>query len=207
MAEALQVSFEDRYVMVRNSEEAVRHVSIPFVATHMGEQAIRVLKRMWDEGIQTAPRNATPRQLYETAYGNWLWTLRMAYDLIRERLGEDGVRQFQDAQLRALRTEPGVPGSYKLLRTFARGKAFKRAAQEIMREFDWLSPVIVEELTGTRAVFGIPQCKLLEFDGTEDICNITCQGVYPVWLAEKYDVAIDTTRQGTACTHIVTCVD
>ncbi|MCJ7736102.1 MAG: hypothetical protein MUQ10_02150, partial [Anaerolineae bacterium] len=81
MAEVLQVSLEDKCLMARNSEEVVRHVSIPFVATNLGEHAIRTLKRMWDEGMQTSPRNATPIQQYEVAYGNWVWTLKATYEL------------------------------------------------------------------------------------------------------------------------------
>jgi len=204
MAEVVQVSFEDKYTMARASEESVRHVAIPFVAEHMGEQAIRTLKRMWDEGMKVAPREATPSEQYGIAYGNWIWTLRSAYDLIRVRMGEEGVQKFQQAQIEALRNDNAAPSWFKLMRPFARGAAFKKAAREIAQRFEWLSPMTVTELTGEKAVFETQHCKLFDYDHTEDICKITCQTVYPAWLSDLYRVKMEVTQTGEACRHTLT---
>lgn len=207
MAEVGQVSFYDRYVMARDAEEHVRHVAIPFIAEHLGDQAIKAIERKWDDGLQTIPRNAAPGQEYEVAYSNWIWTLKTTYDLVRQRTDEEGVRMFQEAQIESLRSDKSSLGlSLKLMRVFAQGTAFKTTARDAVRSLEWLAPFAIVELTSERVVFDTENCKVLEYDGAEDICKHTCRAMCIAQFSKCGEITMDVERQGTGCTHTVTRV-
>ncbi|MBW2357060.1 MAG: hypothetical protein JRF23_09950 [Deltaproteobacteria bacterium] len=46
--------------------------------------------------------------------------------------------------------------------------------KEFAYQLQWITPFSVPELNADRAVFDIPQCKVLDFEDTEDICQVGC---------------------------------
>jgi len=207
MAEVVQVSFDEQYVMARDAEERARHVAIPFIAQHMGDQAIKAIERKWDDGLQVIPRGAAPGQEYEVAYSNWIWILKTTYDLVRQRMDEEGVQMFEEAQAESLRNGKSSLGlSLKVMRKFARGTVFKRVAKDAVRSLGWLTPFEIVEMTSDKAVFETRNCKVLEQDGAEDICNHTCRAMCLAQFSRVCDVTMAVERQGTGCTHTVTRV-
>jgi hypothetical protein len=91
-----------------------------------------------------------------------------------------------------------------LIRAIAPGYAFVMTNKEFAHQLQWITPFAVPELNAHRAVFDIPQCKVLDFEDTEDICQIGCQGIYPIWVAEQFKVKMAFDREGNRCTCAIT---
>lgn len=171
-----------------------------FVREHAGEQAVADLKQAWQAGYPI-PEDASIEEQYEIAYANWIYGAKTIFEFICSRLGEDGIDKFKRADVEVLKRKNASPAllMLSLLRLVAPGRAFVMTAKKVAYQLQWLSPYRVSELSERRLVLDIPSCKVLDFPDSEDICQIGCQGIYPMWLAEQLKVRMEADRQGNCC--------
>lgn len=195
-----------KYAMVIDNMKFYESFILPFVQNNLGERAVTELKNVWEEGVKPVPENASFERKYETAYGNWIWLVKSAYSFIRKRMGEDGIRSFERDEVEALKRKNASPALHLLnfIRLFSPSAAFAMTAKQMVYQLQWLTPYSVPELNKTKAVLDIPRCKILDFPGTEDICLVGCQSIYPTWVADQFKVDMKFKRQGNSCIGTLT---
>jgi hypothetical protein len=192
----------EKYAKVTDNMKFDETFILPFVQKHLGDQAVAELKKTWQEGMKPIPEGASFEERYEIAYGNWIWLAKSVYSFVRNRMGEDGIKKFERAEVEGLKRKNAGPALFvlKLVRSFSPGTAFAMTAKQMGYQLQWLTPFSVPELTRQRAVLNIPRCKILDFPDTEDICVVGCQSTYPIWVAEQFMVEMKFNRQGNSCT-------
>lgn len=206
MAKIKGMSYREKYNKVMDNIKFDESFIYPFVNEHLGNEAVDELKGIWQKGFKVIPDEASWEEKYETAYGNWIWLAKNIYSFIKERMSEEGLDKFERAEVEALKKKNSSPALLLLngIRSISSGKAFEMTCKQMSRQFQWLTPFSVPELTQHRTVFDVPRCKILDYSDTEDICRIGCQSTYPMWVAEQFKVSMKWNRKGNSCTGTLT---
>ncbi|HEX2988108.1 MAG TPA: hypothetical protein VHS06_08060 [Chloroflexota bacterium] len=183
-----------------------RDLVTPFVREHISEEAVSELRNTWRQGIQPIPKDAPPEEKYEKAYANTMWIGSSSLGFIREKLGEDGMDEWVRTEAEDLKRRNAGPAVLllSLIRAVAPEFAFRMMAKQMSYELQWLTPFDVTELTGSKVVYSIPRCKVLDYPNTEDVCQVGCQRVYPQWQAEQFKARMSYERVDHSCTCTVT---
>ncbi len=202
MVAVKEMPYSEKYAKVVDNMKFDETFIIPFVQKHLGDQAVAEVRKTWQEGMKPIPEGASSKEKYEVAYANWIWLAKNIYPFIRKRMGEDGLKMFERAEIEGLIKKNASPAllMLKIIRAFSPGTAFGMTAKQMGYQFQWLTPFSVPELTKQKAVLNIPRCKILDFPETEDICIVGCQNTYPQWVAEQFKVSMKWNRQGNSCT-------
>ena len=202
MVKVKEMPYSEKYSKVVDNMKFSEPLTIAFVQKHLGDQAIVEVRKTWQEGMKPIPEGASFEEKYEVAYANWIWLGKNTFSFIRKRMGEDGFKKFERAEVEALIKKNASPALFllKLIRIFSPGAAFAMTAKQMGYQLQWISPGFLQELTQDKAVFDIPHCKILDFPDTEDICFVGCQSTYPKWVAEQFKVEMKFNRQGNNCT-------
>lgn len=197
---------EDKFARVQADLRSMRAFVLPFVKEHISEEAAADLKAAWHRVTRPVPREASPTEKYEIAYSNFISMASTSINFVRERLGEDGIAKYKRAEVESLKRANAGPALafLALVRAVAPGLAFTIMARKMAYEFQWLTPFSVSELNGRRAVFPIERCKILDYPSSEDICQIGCQQIYPMWQAEQFRVDMKFKREDHSCTCTIT---
>lgn len=205
MVKVKEMPYEEKYRIVIDNLKYHETSIHPLVGKLFGDQAVAELKRTSQEGIKPIPEGASFEEKYEIAYGNWVWSGKSVYKLIREKMGEEGMKKFERPNVEALKQRNASPALFLLglIRVFSPSLAFTMIARKMAYQLQWLTPFSVSELTKSRAVLNIPHCKILDFPETEDFCLVACQRTYPMWMAEQFKVDMRFNRQGNSCTGIL----
>lgn len=206
MARIKEMPYSEKYAKVIDSMKFDETFILPFVREHVSEQAAAEIKKTWQEGAKSIPETASFEEKYEIAYSNWIWLAKNTFSFIRKRMGEEGIKRFERAEVEALKRKNASPALLvlKLVRIFSPGTAFTMTSKQMGYQFQWLTPFTVPELTRHRTVFNIPRCKILDYPDTEDMCLLGCQSTYPMWVAEQFMVELKWNRQGNSCTGTLT---
>ena len=206
MAKIKEMPFSEKYAKVIDNIKFDESFIFPFVHKHLGNQAVSELKGIWQKGFKPIPEEASFGEKYEVAYSNWIWLAKNIYPFVQERMGEDGLKKFERAEVEALVKKNDSPALLllKFIRFFSPGRAFAMTCKQMGYQFQWLTPFSVPELTQHKIVFDIPRCKILDFPDTDDVCLIGCQSTYPMWVAEQFKVNMQWNRQGNSCTGSLT---
>jgi hypothetical protein len=201
MVPVKEMPYNERYAKVIDNMKFDETFVIPFVQKHLGVQAVAEIRKTWQEGMKAIPESASFEEKYEAAYANWIWLAKNIYPYIRKRMGEEGLRKFERAEIEGLIKKNNSPSLFmlKIIRAFSPGTAFGMTAKQMGYQFQWLTPFTVPKLTKQQAVLDIPRCKILDFPDTEDICLVGCQSTYPKWVAEQFKVEMKFNRQGNSC--------
>lgn len=196
----------EKCAIVLDNIKFAKILTSTFIKGHLGDQVVSELEKSWQEGIKPIPEEASPEEKYEIAYGNWIWVGKCDFNFIRKHLGEEGVVQYERNEVEALKRKNASPSLYllRLIRAISLQTAFKMTVKEYAYQLQWITPFSASERSNQKAVFDIPRCKVLDYPGTEDLCNIGCQRIYPRWVAEQFKVKMDFDRQGHSCTCILT---
>jgi hypothetical protein len=202
MVKVKEMPYSEKYAKVIDNMKFDETFILPFVQKHLGDQAGAEIRKTWQEGMKSIPSGGSFGEKYEVAYANWIWLAKNIYPFIRKRMGEDGLKKFERAEVEALIKKNANPALFmlKIIRAFSSGTAFGMTAKQMAYQLQWLTPYSVPELTHTKAVLDIPRCKILDFPDTEDICFMGCQSTYPKWVAEQFKVEMKFNRQGNSCT-------
>ena len=202
MVKVKEMPPSEKYAKVIDNMKFDETFILPFVQKHLGDQAVAEVRKTWQEGMKPIPSGGSFEEKYEVAYANWIWLAKNIYPFIRKRMGEDGIKKIERAEVEALIKKNANPALFmlKIIRAFSSGTAFGMTARQMSYQLQWLTPYSVPELTHTKAVLDIPRCKILDFPDTEDICFVGCQSTYPKWVAEQFKVEMKFNRQGNSCT-------
>lgn len=202
MVKVKEMPYSEKYAKVIDNMKFDETFILPFVQKHLGDQAGAEIRKTWQEGMKPIPSGGSFEEKYEVAYANWIWLAKNIYPFIRKRMGEDGLKKFERAEVEGLIKKNANPALFmlKIIRAFSSGTAFGMTAKQMAYQLQWLTPYSVPELTHTKAVLDIPRCKILDFPDTEDICFVGCQSTYPKWVAEQFKVEMKFNRQGNSCT-------
>jgi len=199
-----EMPYSEKYtIMVEN----MKNTFVPsFIQEHLGEQALVDLQKIWREGIKPIPEDASFEEKYEIAYGNWVWMSKNSTDFIRKQMGEDGIKQFERAEVEALKRNNASPALFLLglIRAISPSTAFKMTANRLTYQFQWITPFSVSEFARDKVVCDIPRCKILDYPDSEDLCVISCQSCFPEWVADQFKVKMQFERQGNSCTCTMT---
>ena len=206
MVEIKEMPYSEKYAIVMDAITTGEEFMRGFVGKHLGEAAMADLESMWQEGIKPVPNDASDEEKYEAAYGNFMWIAGRNFAFIRSRIGEEGIASYQDEEVELLKKKNGGPAMLilKLLRAVAPAAAFTMTAKQTAYNLQWITPFSTDEITGGRATYSIPGCKVLDYPETDDVCAVACQRVYPRWFAEQFGVEMKFDRQGNNCTCILT---
>ena len=202
MVKVKEMPPSEKYAKVIDNMKFDETFILPFVQKHLGDQAVAEVRKTWQEGMKPIPSGGSFEEKYEVAYANWIWLAKNIYPFIRKRMGEDGIKKFERAEVEALIKKNDSPALFmlKIIRVFSPGTAFGMTAKQMGYQLQWLTPFSVPELTRHKAVLNIPRCKILDFPDTEDICFVGCQSTYPKWVAEQFKVEMKFNRLGKSCT-------
>jgi hypothetical protein len=202
MVTVKEMPYSEKYAKVIDNMKFDETFILPFVQKHLGDQAVAEVRKTWQEGMKPISEGASSKEKYELAYTNWIWLAKNIYPFIRKRMGEDGLKMFERAEIEGLIKKNASPAllMLKIIRAFSPGTAFGMTAKQMGYQFQWLTPFTVPDLTKQKAVLNIPRCKILDFPETEDICIVGCQSTYPQWVAEQFKVSMKWNRQGNSCT-------
>ena len=206
MVEIKEMLYSEKYSTVLDNTSLIDSFVTTFVRKHLGDQALTELNKTRQTGGKPIPEDAAFEEKYEIAYSNWIWTAKNAYSFIRSHMDEEGLREFQRADVEALKRENAGPALWllRLIRAVSPSSAFKMVAKKMAYSLQWMTPYTVSELTQHRAVFDIPRCKILDFPGTDHMCQTGCQGTYPMWVAEQFNADMKFEPRGHSCVCTVT---
>lgn len=206
MVAVKEMPYSEKYAKVTDNIKFDESFILPFVKKYSGDQTVGELKGIWQKGFKPIPEGASFEEKYEIAYGNWIWLAKNIYPFIRKRMGEDGLKEFERAEIEGLIKKNASPALFmlKIIRAFSPGTAFAMTCKQMGYQFQWLTPFSMPELNRDKAVLDVPRCKILDFPDTEDMCLIGCQSTYPMWVAEQFKVSMKWNRQGNSCTGILT---
>lgn len=177
-----------------------------FIRQNLGEEAEMDLRKLWEQGEQSIPDNASDHRKYEIAYQNWIWMATSNFKFIDQRLGAHGLILYELEEAKALNKKNRTPALavLGLIRAISPEYAFRRTSKQFAYQLQWLTPYTISEMTGDRLVVDIPQCKILEYPDTEDVCLIACQKIYPRWAAGQFMLNMAFERHNHHCTCTIT---
>ena len=182
--------YEEKYRLVRENTTFTERVVGDFVREKLGNRAFAELYTRWKDSEKTIPREAPLEEQYDIAYSDWIHMGIEDFRFIRKHLGEEGLQQYQQRFVEALKKKNANFSliMLSLLRLFSPAAAFRMTAREFAYQLQWITPFKVPEINSHGAVFDIMHCKVLDYPDTEDICQIGCQCVYPQWASEQFKV-------------------
>jgi len=200
-----EMPYSEKYAKVTDNIKFDESFILPFVKKYLEDQAVSELKGIWQKGFKPIPEGASFEEKYEVAYGNWIWLAKNIYPFIRKEMGEDGLKKFEDAEVKALIKKNASPAllMLKIIRAFSPGTAFEMTCKQMGYQLQWLTPFSMPELTRDKTVLDVPRCKILDFPDTDDMCLVGCQSTYPMWIAEQFKISMKWNRQGNSCTGIL----
>jgi hypothetical protein len=205
MVEIKEMPCIEKYERVLRSLEHDEYV-LGFVEEHLGQEAADEYRERRAAVMRPVPDDVVDEAKYQIAYENLMAGAGVAFDFVRERMGDQGIEQMAEAGARELIRENA--GRHllllRLIRAVSPGTAFKMVGKRSAYELQWLTPYTVEELSRKKVVFNVPDCKILDYPDTEDVCRVGCQREYPLWMAEQLRVNMDPDRNGKSCTITVT---
>lgn len=204
-----EMPYEEKYEAVMKNIALYKEFMPKFVIVHLGDVAVDELWQAWHKGTRHLPIAGTPEEMYRTAYDNWIWMSKTNYDFVRQRMGEDGVKKLLHSEVHALIQEnKGWPLiMLNLVRLISPASAFKMLADQMRYDLQWLTPYVVSESSPDKLVVEIDRCKILEYDGTQDVCQRGCQEVYPRWVASQFMADLSFERSGQRCTATLRPLD
>ena len=206
MVKIKEMPYGEKYAMVMDNMKFNESFIVPFVQKHLGDQPVSELRGIWQKGFKPVPEGASFEEKYEVAYGNWIWLMKNIYPFVRKQMGEDGLKKLECAEVEALIKKNNSPALFilKIIRAFSPGTAFAMTSKQMGYQSQWLTPFSVPEMNRHRVVIDIPHCKILDFPDTDDMCYVSCQSIYPKYVAEQFKVSMKWNRKGNSCTGILT---
>jgi hypothetical protein len=196
-----EMPFSEKFTNAMDAIKLEESVVPAFVEKHLDAKAVAKLQWFWHDGFERIPDYAHHKDKYEVAYGNWIRIRQTSFNYIRERLGSEGIELLKLVYVEALKRKNASPSLQllKLLRIFAPGYVFSVVSKQLSYQLQWISPFLVTELSWDRLVLNMPQCQIKNYPNTEDLCNIGCQNIYPMWLAEQFKVEMKANPKSNSC--------
>jgi hypothetical protein len=205
MVKIKEMPIKEKYA---NLSTAIKQDSFTpgYIEKNMGNRALAEFQEECRKITKPIPEDATDKENYEIAYGNWVSSGGVAFDFIKKRMGEEGLQRYIRADVEVIKRTNASPALLllKLVKFVSPGTAFTMMASQMAYKLQWLTDYSVPELSRTRVVMEIPHCKVLDYPGGEGSCLIGCQKIYEIWLAEQFRQEMKTKRKGYSCTLSIT---
>ncbi len=201
-----QMPLNKKYSCAAQSVRRATRYVMAFMQPRLNEHDFREFRDTWNSNMLSVRGAENVGERYDVVYRNWIWLARYTYSSVRARLGEQGIRQFERAEIEAMTrsTNKATLLALGLLKTIAPGMSFKLVATQLAYEMQWTTPLVVDALSGNKLVVQVPECKIRGFEGTEDLCSVGCQNTYRAWFAEQFKLDLETSLQGRGCTKTLT---
>ena len=209
MIKVKEMSYQEKYEGVVKNIRLYETTMPEFVRVHLGEDTVSDLHEEWQIGIKRPSIGSTPEEEYQTAYENWIWIEKTSFRFVRERMGEEGVRNMEQTILHALiqQNKGWSLVMLNLVRLVSPDAAFKMVADQTCYDLQWLTPYFVSEAGPHKLVIEIERCKILDYENTEDLCQLGCQQIYPRWVANQFMTDMSFERSGRRCTCTLKPID
>lgn len=209
MVEVKEMPFNEKYSIVQDNIKFSKKLIEVFINAHLGKDAVSELHKRNLPGITHMPEDASSEEKYEIAYSNWINASKIEFQFIRERMGDEGLEKFVQADVAALKANNAslALSMLSMIKRIAPSYGFRMTAKELAYQLQWVTPFSVSEMTGERVIFDIPRCKILDYPDTDDLCTIGCQIIYSQWIAEQLKVEMEYDPQGKSCTCLVTPIN
>ncbi len=206
MVKIIEMPFSEKYTHALEYTKLLQTFFPPLLRKHLGDTAIIALQSTWRKVVEPILDGASDEAKYEIAYHNWIRQWESAFNIIRDQLGEEGVEEFKRADVNVLEKENSGPALLllKVMQALSPSYAFSLTAKQMAYQLQWFTTFTVPELTGRKAMFNIPSCKILDSPEGETVCQVGCQSIYPIWLAEQFKVRMETDRKDKSCTVTLT---
>jgi hypothetical protein len=100
----------------------------------LGDQAVAEFKKTHQEVIKPIPEEASIKEKYEIAYGNWTWLGKSVYSFARKKMGEEGIETSERARVQASKQKNASPALFLLgfIRVFSPASAFTMTARKMV---------------------------------------------------------------------------
>lgn len=107
------MTYSEKYT---NVQDSIKHEALvpAFIEKHSGKVAVADFQKVCQEGVKPIPEQASPQEKREIAYSNWMRKGTRAFGFVRERMGEEGIKQFVLANVEALKHENASPALFML---------------------------------------------------------------------------------------------
>jgi hypothetical protein len=173
-----------------------------YIEKTLGQSGLADYAAECQKVVKPVPPDAPDAEKYELAYGNWISTGGIAFDVIRRHRGKDGLDKYIRTDVEVIKRANAGPAlfMFKLISLAVPGAAFTMAAKKVAYRLQWLTPYTVPELNRRRVVLEVPHCKVLDYPGGDNSCVVGCQKIYGIWLAEQFGLEMITKRKGYSCT-------
>jgi hypothetical protein len=194
-----EMSYKEKYTGAL-SYIKLESYAMDFVSDHLGKEAAEELQKEWENGIKPVPENVPDKEKYEIVLSNWAWMGGTAFDMVRDRLGEEGINQLVQADAKAM--VKGIPRAAVLLLKFIQaispGMAFNMLAKQMVNMTQIAGPVSVSEVSRKKIELDLPHCQFLDYQGGEGIC-VVGQKAPPIAFRELFGIEMKFDRQGNGC--------
>lgn len=202
MAEIKEMPYEEKYSGVLSYLKLLDNNVLSLVEKELGAQKVAELKTIWQSGTQTVREDVSYEEKFELAYGNWVQKYASAFNFVRDNMGDNGVEKFKNMSVEALKRRSSGPAMFllKLMRAVSPQTAFRTFAKQMSYQWQLFTPLSVSELSGNRLVVNASHCKVLDYDGSEVVCAVSCQDITARWLEDQFKLKMTTNRQGKSCT-------
>ncbi len=206
MIKVKEMTYEKKYASVLDYTKLLESFVLPLVKKYLGNAGLAEIERKWQEKLNEIPENTSIEDKFEAAYCNWMWKWSIAYNFVKTNLGENGVEEFQKADVEALKKRDSYLAKLMLkgIRAVSPDTAFSMIGKQMAYEFQVFTPAGVTALSEQRATFELPRCKILDYPECEVMCLVGCQKIFPQWLAEQLYVKMETNRRGNSCAVTLT---
>jgi hypothetical protein len=144
MEKVKEMPYEEKYRIVIDSMKFGETFVPPLVQKHLGDQAVAELKGTRQEGAKPIPEGASFEEKYQIAYSNWIQMAKSNYSFIRKKMGEEGIKKLERAQVEATKRKNAGPALFLLgfIRIFSPGLAFSMTARKMAYQMQWLTPLL-----------------------------------------------------------------
>jgi hypothetical protein len=206
MVKVKEMPYSEKYAKVMDTLKFEETHLYPYIQKSLGNQAAADLKKMIQNVSQPIREDAPFEEKYRTAYSNWVLSGCTSFKFIRTSLGDEGIERLIRADVDALKQEnAGIALSIlNIVRFFSPGTAFSMTVKNMVYQLQWLGEYEVPEMSKTSLVLNIPHCDILDYPNNEDVCQIGCQRIYPLWVAEQLKANMRFNRQGKSCKMTLT---
>jgi hypothetical protein len=208
MMKVKEMPYSEKYAKIVDELKLENSSTFAFIQKSLGNQALVELNKLQQEVLKPVPEDASDKQKYEIAYGNWVLSGGVIFKFVRSKLGEDGIERHIRVSVDAWKRENASPAIYLLsfIRFFSPSSAFSMIVKNSAYQTQWLGTSTISALSKSRAVVDIPHCSILDYPGGEDVCLIGCQKIFPIAFAEQFKVNMKFNRQGKSCVETLTPV-
>jgi hypothetical protein len=203
MAEYREMPYEEKLAGLLSYMKMVEDFAPHLVKNELGEERLLELQKLWKQGTESIPTEASIKDRYEIVYKNFLLKWVTANKFMDKYQGEFGTAKYMQAAILAWKKKYAREAfALKTVGGISRKTAFEILAKRFAYQLQAFSPFKVAELSKNRMVLDVTPCKIIMDQNGNDFCIMACRNIIPSWLETEFNIKMNSTRQGTNCSVI-----